>query len=241
MKPLYLLLVSSVLVACGDSGSITTPPVPEPAPPPAPAPVSNAIFEVSVVNLTLGQPLSPVAVIAHDDTQSPFTVGSPASAGLELLAEGGDNSELLAQFEDTATVSGEAPIGPGAMDVLSIEIEGDDTSATRLSAIAMLVNTNDAITGLRGVDVSTLAVGDSLSINAVAYDAGTEANTEAAGSLPGPADGGEGFNPERDDLMDQVTLHGGVVTADDGLMSSVLNQSHRFDNPVARLRITRTQ
>lgn len=239
MKYLSIPILSCALLACGDSGGLNTPPVPEPIV--APAPVSNAVFEVTVVNLTLGQPFSPVAVIAHDSTQRPFTVGSPASSGLELLAEGGDNSELLEEFEDAVSASGEAPIGPGANDVLSIEIEGDDTSATRLSAITMLVNTNDAITGLNGIDVSTLAVGESLTFNTVAYDAGTEANTEAPGSLPGPADGGEGLNADRDDVADQVTMHGGVVTADDGLMSSVLNQTHRFDNPVARLRVTRTQ
>lgn len=239
MKYLAIPLVSCVLVACGDSGGINTPPVPEPVV--TPEPVSNAIFEVTVVNLTPGQPFSPVAVIAHDETQRPFMVGSPASPGLELLAEGGDNSEFLEEFAEATTVSGEAPVGPGATDALTIEIEGDDTSTTRLSAITMLVNTNDAITGLNGIDVSALAVGDSMTFNTVAYDTGTEANTEAPGSLPGPADGGEGFNADRDDVADQVTMHGGVVTADDGLMGSVLNQIHRFDNPVARLRITRTQ
>ncbi|WP_439105839.1 spondin domain-containing protein [Congregibacter sp.] len=237
MRYLYLPLIASVLVACGDSGGITTPPVPEPTP----APVTNAGYEVSVVNLTIGQPLSPVAVMLHEDSQCVFTIGQPASAGLELLAEGGDNGELLNEFSDAVTASGEAPVGPGASDMLSLEIEGDDTSGVRLSVATMLVNTNDAITGLNSIDISQMAVGDSLSFSAIAYDAGTEANSEAAGTIPGPADGGEGLNSARDDLADQVTMHAGVVTADDGLTGSVLNQNHRFDNPVARLRITRTQ
>lgn len=42
------------------------------------------------------------------------------------------------------------------------------------------------------------------------------------------ADGGEGFNAARSDINDIVRGDGGVVTADDGLSSSVLNQSHRF-------------
>lgn len=95
----------------------------------------------------------------------------------------------------------------------------------------MLVNTNDAFAGLRSIDVSGLAIGDAITLNAKAYDAGTELDSESAGTMPGPADGGEGFNANRSDVNNFVRGHGGVVTADDGLSSSVLNQSHRFDNP----------
>lgn len=237
MRYLYLPLIASALVACSDSGGIATPAPPEPAP----LPVTNAAFEVSVVNLTIGQPLSPLAVVAHDDSERIFTIGQAASAGLEVLAEGGDNSELLNEFSDAVTASGGDPVAPGSSDMVSLEIDGDDTAGLRLSVATMLVNTNDAITGLNSIDVSLLEVGDALTFNTVAYDSGTEANSEAPGTIPGPADGGEGLNTERDDIADQVTMHGGVVTADDGLMGSVLNQTHRFDNPVARLRITRTQ
>jgi len=57
--------------------------------------------------------------------------------------------------------------------------------------------------------------------------------------VPGPAAGGEGFNVTRDDLVDRVTVHAGVVTRDDGLSTSALDVSHRFDNPVARIVVTR--
>ena len=71
-------------------------------------------------------------------------------------------------------------------------------------------------------------------------DAGTEANSEAAGTIPGPADGGEGYNAERDDA-DLVSFHPGVVSADDGLMMSALTSAHRFDNPAVKLSITRVE
>ncbi|WP_277750232.1 spondin domain-containing protein [Pseudoalteromonas sp. PS5] len=72
-----------------------------------------------------------------------------------------------------------------------------------------------------------------------AYDAGTELNTEAQGSIPGPADGGEGFNVERNDNQNMVTMHSGVVGNDDGLTSSTLTSIHKFDNPLLAITIER--
>jgi len=74
----------------------------------------------------------------------------------------------------------------------------------------------------------------------MAYDAGTEANSETAATIPGPAAGGEGYNSTRDD-RDTVGGHPGVISADDGLTGSALDASHRFDNPVARITITRLE
>ena len=74
-----------------------------------------------------------------------------------------------------------------------------------------------------------------------AHHSGTEANTESAGTMPGPADNGEGFNSARDDLADEVRMHSGVVTSDDGLSGSVLTQEHRWDNPTVRVVITRVK
>ena len=88
--------------------------------------------------------------------------------------------------------------------------------------------------------MSSLAVNESLSRTSFSYDAGTEANSEAAGTIPGPADSGEGFNEMRDDI-NRVAMHPGVVTQDDGLASSVLTSQYKFDNPVAQIVITRTQ
>lgn len=240
MKRLTAPLLLCLIAACSDSNNSGPDPV-EPPPAPPPPPPSNAVFEVSAVNLTLGQPLSPLAVIAHDGSFRAFMVGEAASAGLEVLAEGGDNGAFLDEVEGRSEASGAAPIGPGATNTIELELDSDDTAGALITVMTMLVNTNDAFTGLNAVDVSAMAVGDSFTRSTIVYDAGTEANSEAAGTIPGPADGGEGFNAARDDLADQVTMHSGVVTSDDGLTSSVLNQMHRFDNPVARFTVTRTQ
>lgn len=241
MRRLLLpVLALSLATACSDSNNNTPAADDDTAAAPPPPPPS-AVFEVRTVNLTVGQPLSPVAAVVHDDSFRAFTVGEPASAGLEVLAEAGANGDFLDEVDGRAEASGESPLGPGLSETLTLELDSDDTTGSFISVMTMLVNTNDAITGVNGVDVSNLEVGDTMRINAIVYDAGTEANTEVAGSIPGPADEGEGFNAARDDVADQVTMHGGVVTADDGLSSSVLNHNHRFDNPVARFIITRTQ
>jgi len=106
--------------------------------------------------------------------------------------------------------------------------------------VTMLVNTNDGFSGINQLAVGQLNVGESLEVRGVVYDAGTESNSEMAGTIPGPADGGEGFNALRDDRADQVTMHTGVVSADDGLAESILTQQHRFDNSAVSIRVTRT-
>ena len=81
-----------------------------------------------------------------------------------------------------------------------------------------------------------------MKLTARAYDTGTEANTESADTVPGPAAGGgaqEGFNAARDDVRDAVFVHAGVITADDGLTSSTLSFTNRWDNPVMQVEIER--
>lgn len=235
---LAVLATMTVIAACdNDSGEVF-----QPSPPPPPPP-AMATFDVTVSNLTNGQPLSPVAVIAHVDGYNVFTVGTAATAGLEVLAEGGDNSDLITEADGDANVlatgSGAAPIGPAGSETVSVTVLESDVANLQISAVAMLVNTNDAITVLNAADVSGLAVGDTWSTRTIAYDAGTEADTEQAAHIPGPAGGGEGFNAARDDETDRVSMHSGVVSRDDGFATSDLTGDHRFDNPVATIRIER--
>ncbi|RMH22958.1 MAG: hypothetical protein D6698_00320, partial [Gammaproteobacteria bacterium] len=110
--------------------------------------------------------------------------------------------------------------------------------ALRMSVASMLVNTNDGFAAKKEIDISNLAVGESLMVSLNALDAGTEANDELQANIPGPAAGGEGFNAQRNDV-DRVYGHAGVISQDDGLATSILGQAHRFDNPVAKLVITR--
>lgn len=233
-KSALILALATTLTACGGSDNNESDQIVEPTPIPT---ADSFEFSVTISNLTAGQPFSPVAVIAHLEGTL-WQIGSPSSVALEVMAEGGDNSQLLTFENGIANASSEGPVGPGANTTITITT--DTLEVLKLSLATMMVNTNDGFTGLSAVDVSALAVGESIMRTTVAYDAGTEANTEAAGTLPGPVDGGEGFNEARDDV-DFVARHPGVVTNEDGLSSSVLSPEHKFDNPLAKVVITRTQ
>jgi hypothetical protein len=103
------------------------------------------------------------------------------------------------------------------------------------------VNTNDGFAGLDAWNLGNLIeAGMSWSTTLPTLDAGTEVNSEAAGTIPGPADGGEGYNPTRSG-RGIVYFHPGVVTSDDGLDQSVLLAEHKFDNPSVQVTVTRIQ
>ena len=167
-----------------------------------------------------------------------FDIGSAASAGLQQLAESGDSAALLDEMTTIASASADQPLAPGASETSTIAFYSDDTSNLRLSFIRMLVNTNDAINCVRGIDISTMVFSESCSFSSIFYDSGTEANSETAETIPGPAGGGEGFNAGSDDVRDQVTAHSGVVGVADGLEDSDLTVMHRWDNPASGVIVT---
>jgi hypothetical protein len=223
-------IVSITLTACGNddnNDSMTS----------TPSPVMEYGYEVTVTNLTYGQPLSPITVTLHGNTKM-WQVGMSASTAIEMLAEGGDNSSLINLDGVVTSSSTQAPLAPGLTETVSITTT--ETMATHLTVATMLVNTNDAFSGLTGLELASLVVDSPQSWTLPVYDAGTEKNSESIGTIPGPADGGTGFDALRDDI-DLVAMHPGVVSQDDGLSNSVLTQVHRFDNPSIKLTITRTK
>jgi len=202
-------------------------------------------YSVTVTNLTAGQPFSPLAYSIHYSGFSPFTIGMPATGGIEKIAESGATDDFINEAmanPDVILVNHAMGLTlPGESKIISLNVSVDMASADQLlfSLVNMLGNTNDAFAGVNNVAIGKLAVGENLTLNALSYDAGTEINTETQATVPGPAGGGEGFNTVRDDIADQVTLHPGAVTRDDGKMDSTLTQVHRWDNPTARISITR--
>ncbi|AZZ99123.1 spondin domain-containing protein [Pseudoalteromonas sp. R3] len=257
MKLLRLTLPAAclVLAACGSDNDDPMPttmpdedmqmvddpaPVdPDPVDPVDPADPTPTTVELTITatNLTYAQPLSPIAVALHQEGQF-WQVGEPASNALEVLAEGGDNSDLLALGVVQSKASATAPLPPGQKAQLTLT--HDSLDGQKLSLISMMVNTNDGFTGLNALDVSAMTVGQTMTFTTHAYDAGTEANTEAQGTIPGPADGGAGFSADRE-ALNKVAMHPGVVGMDDGLTTSVLTSSHKFDNPLMTVTITRTK
>lgn len=232
LRKLIIPSVCIVLVACGSDDKKE-----DVAQPVTPPPAVEYEFSINTVNLTHGQPMSPIGAVMHSSGQL-WQIGEPASSALEAIAESGDNSNILAMDIVNASVSGSDVLMPGQMQELSLIT--DTLNEQKFSLISMMVNTNDGFTGLSAIDVSSMVVGESKMYTTYAYDAGTEMNSEAAGTIPGPADGGEGFNVEREE-MNKVAMHPGVVGQDDGLTSSVLTSQHKFDNPLLAVTVTRVK
>lgn len=194
-------------------------------------------YKVSMINLTNGQPLSPPASILHSADNQIWAVGKAASDELEKLAEGGDSSSLLNNASGLPTFGSSEALLPGTSQEFNISTM--DGSSAYLTLTTMLVNTNDAFTGLSAVNLGNMEKGDQRTYYTLAYDAGTEFNDELAANIPGPAGDGEGFNANRNDVTAVVTHHGGVVSQDDGYPESALTEAQRFDNPVLRVAVTR--
>jgi len=195
------------------------------------------LYSISVTNLTVAQPMSPLLAVAHNNNYALFTPNASASFALEQLAEGGNNSNLLSEATATTDVDATHAVDglllPGASTTFTLE-----SSEEYLSLVGMLINTNDGFIGLNGYDLSTLGINDTKELSLLTYDAGTEANSENAATVP--AQQGRGFDETRDD-SNFIHIHAGVITQDDGLSTSALSSLHKFDNPTATLTITRLQ
>ncbi len=187
-------------------------------------------YAVTVTNLTRGQNFTPILVASHLRDFSVFTAGSAASNELSQLAEGGDTAPLTTVIQDSgsalAVATADGLLGPG--ESVTIMIAGDDIYS-RISAMAMLIPTNDAFFAIQGMKLPKNS--NPRVETAVAYDAGTEPNDELCASIPGPVCGGEGPSPDVDGegfVHVQAGIHG----------IGDLDASERdWRNPVARISI----
>lgn len=193
-------------------------------------------FDISITNLTHGQPVSPPIAMLHSKRFGFWKIGEAASEALEKMAEGGDGSALLNLKKNNPQFKADAPLLPGAS--LEFTLQSSRHFRKNLSVAGMLVNTNDGFSGINGVELSEMESGQTIVLYSYAYDAGSELNSELAGTIPGPADNGEGFNAARDDVTPVVTFHGGIVSTADNFANSTLSYADKFDNPVLRIIVT---
>lgn len=240
MKYDKLFAVSSLvllLAACGGDDSS-----PRVIPPPAEG-LGNALFEVTTLNGTSNQPLSPIFAVTSRVQNQVFKLGSVASVELEHLAEGGDVAPLTTMNRADPNVdlvqSSPSALASGESATMNIMVSKPD--AKYLTVASMLINTNDGFIA-EEIDLSKIAVGERRIISAPIWDSGTEANTETLATIPGPASNGtgQGFNPARNSLVNFVTTHQGVMSSHD-LPTSELNTTYRILNPGARIIISRVR
>lgn len=189
----------------------------------------NATYRVTIENIATGfQPLSPSGVVVHHRRADVWNLGSPATAAVGAVAEDANLGVFVDTYAEApgvsqAFVGGAAPFGPGG----SATFEFDARRGSRISLINMLVNTNDAFTGLDSVKLRNGTQVYEVGV----YDAGTEANNELGSHIPGPA-GNSPFvrDPE-----------GAVITHHDGVQggADLDPAEHGWDGPVARITIER--
>jgi hypothetical protein len=193
-------------------------------------------WRVTIENLTPAgpgapgsQPLSPPLFVVHSKKADVWSVGDVASHPVAAIAEDANNApaeSALAQLRavrDVFTGAG-GPIPSGTSRSFTVETRGE---FNRLSVVTMLVNTNDAFTG---VDSYRLR-GDGAELERMAYDAGSERNNELAAFIPGPCCGNAFV---RDPEGELIRMHPGIVGAGD-LDPAVWG----WEGPAARITIER--
>ncbi|MGH9230363.1 MAG: spondin domain-containing protein [Acidimicrobiales bacterium] len=188
-------------------------------------------WQVTVENLTPpgSQPLSPPLVVVHSSRADVWSVGSIANHGVAAIAEDANNApleEVLPQVRGVATVFTVpgGPIPSGESRSFEVETRG---RFDRLTLLSMLVNTNDAFTGLDSRRVH----GRGGVVETIAYDAGSERNNELAAFIPGPCCN----NPfVRDPEGALIRPHDGITGVGD-LDPAV----YGWPEPAARITITR--
>jgi hypothetical protein len=192
--------------------------------------VAQSTVKVTITNVS-GQIISPPLVATHTSKARVFVPGAPASTELSMLAEDGDPTELAALLEaedqvlDVAVAGG--PLLPGATMVFELKSWG---RFNRVSAVGMLVTTNDAFFGLDNLEIPRW---QSQRVFAPAWDAGSEFNSELCAFIPGPPCGSP-FVRDTGDAEGFIHVHPGLHGGGD-LSFAEWN----WQNPVVDISVTK--
>lgn len=209
------------------------------------SPASTRWYDVTITNLTTGQPLSPGVLVTHAKNLSLFQIGAAASEGIRLIAENGNPTTAAAEMgglfgvAEVSTTSAPVGVVGGGPFPSSLTVRiGARGNANRLSVAVMLICTNDGFTGLDGVRLPGGFQAETWYTQA--YDAGTEVNTEADGDIvppcfgltssPGTGGGGR-------------TAEGGVITMHPGIAggAALVPATHGWSGPIARITVQRVK
>jgi len=213
-------------------------------------------YEVTVTDLTSGQPLTPPVVATHRGKHAVFDVGQPAGVGVREIAENGNSAPLLAfleadplnQFSGFAE-SSTGPLVPAGVpgdemfDQSAALTVNASRRANRLSFVSMLICTNDGFTGVDGLKLPG-KVGKSKTKSTNSYDAFTERNTEDYAHMVPPCQGliGDSSGEPGTGVSDPALAEGGVITDHAGIQggSDLKPALHGWEDPVATIEVERT-
>ncbi len=209
-----------------------------------------ATYDITITNLTTGQPLTPPVVATHRSPVDAFEIGMPASFEVKEIAENGNVVPLADAFAAdkhvwesmiVASPSGPPPILHNG-GFVNFQISASP-SANYLSFVSMLICTNDGFTGLNSLRLPK-NVGVSVTAYPSGYDAGTEINTEDFADIVPPCQGLVGVmsGDAGTGTSNPALAEGGVITLHPGILDGIdlLPGIHGWPNPVAEVIITRT-
>lgn len=192
-------------------------------------------YEVTVTNITrgggadAGQIFNGLVAATHNGHFRLFTLGAPASTGLAAVAEDADTSVLVPALTadpnvQDVQINPTDPILPGQSGSVTVTA---DKEHSFLSLATMLVTTNDAFAALNG---APLPQEGTSSFFSVAYDAGSEVNTENCSDIPGPPCDNP-FNRVTAGAEGYISVHSGIQGI--GVPLQILPEDRDWRNPVA--------
>ena len=250
-----IAIAAAAVFGCSDGAELTAPELEVAGPsfvvsPPGKG-ADNArtkTFDVTIENLTGGQPLTPPVIATHRRATGIFEVGEEASFELKEVAENGNLTPLVDALSASSHVAdvvvavagAPPPVLPGGSVTVSIT---STRGAEFISLASMLICTNDGFTGLDSRQLPR-KVGEVLVFYTAGYDAGTEINTEDFADIVPPcppltgvasSDPGTGTSDPALAEGDVIRHHPGIGGSDD-LDPAV----HGWADPVAKISITRT-
>ena len=181
---------------------------------------TTSTFKISFTNGSVGQPMTLPVVALHNPSVSFFDIGEAASLELQSIAEDGSNDLMLALVERSPGVSdsgqafvdaeNQGPFNPGEIATITLET---DVDTDVLTAVNMVICTNDGFTGVDSVALPTGT--DTVRFEALPYDAGSEVNVINLEYWVPPC-GGTGANLHDDE--------NGVIGIHPGQMNEALEQ-----------------
>lgn len=213
-----------------------------------------ATYQVTIENLTSGQPFSPPVAATHKQSMHMFQEGGMASDALAAIAQDGKPMPMFMLFNKskqvTQAVNAMKPLSPRGTQKMVMGKPVSDSATfmikaapgDRFSVSTMLICTNDGFTGL---DAVKLPQSGSESFMLNSYDAGREKTTEKSADLvdpctglgPVPLPGDPNMNRDAEVATvpaEPIQPHQGIQGVGD-----LSVDRHGWDNPVAKVTITR--
>lgn len=220
---------------------------------PAVAMQQERLYDVTIVNLTTGQPFSAGVVATHTGQADVYEVGQEASMGVKMIAEAGDPNPAAKELQgrtgfdhvmaflkpippmNVPTPRDPAPTSPNTSRVRVTARPGTD----RLSVVTMLICTNDGFTGVDAVQLPTDF--RPVAFENQAYDARAEQNNERFELIVDPC---QSIGPiKRPPDGNQLAPESGVIVAHPGIQGNgdLRREAHQWDNPVVRVIVQRVR